>query len=53
MRSLFLILLLANLVFCGLLFDVFGTGTLQPRASAPVPQLNAERLRIVREAPAR
>ena len=52
MRSLFLLLLLANLVFFALRFDV--VRGLVAESSTPVrqPSVNPERLRIVRDVPA-
>ena len=49
MRTLLLLLVLANLLFAAFELDAFGD-VLGPRAVAtPVTQLNAEKLRIVRD----
>jgi hypothetical protein len=49
MRTIFLVLLLANLLLCAWQFDVVRNLVWKPE-HAPVPvQMNAERLRIVRD----
>lgn len=53
MRSLLLILVLANLLFAAVELGAFGP-SLRPQATTtPITQLNAEKLRIVRDTSAR
>lgn len=54
MRSLFLILLLLNLLFLALQLDLLGVSIHESRQPERLEQqLNAERLRLVRDAPPR
>lgn len=48
MRSVFMVLLLANLLLFAFQFDVV-RALVRDRAETAVPALNAERLRIIRE----
>ncbi len=52
MRSLFLVLLLANLLVFAAQFSTIRDLVLSRKTSTPT-QLNAERLRIIRDAPTR
>lgn len=49
MRSLFLVLLLANLLFFAIQLNLFGDLVHESHGAAPPEPLNAERLRIVRD----
>ncbi len=49
MRSLFLILLLANLLFFAVQLNLFGDVVHESHGASPPEPLNAERLRIVRD----
>lgn len=49
MRPLFLVLLLANLVFFAAQFDVVRHAVLNEGAQGRPPQIGAERLRIIRD----
>ena len=49
MRSLFLVLLLANLLFFALQLNLFGDLIHESHGALPPETLNAERLRIVRD----
>ena len=53
MRSLFLVLLLANLLFFAIQLNLFGDLVHESHGAAPPEPLNAEHLRIVRDTSAR
>lgn len=53
MRSLFLILLLANLLFFAVQQNLFGDLVHEPHDATRLEPFNAERLRIVRDTSAR
>jgi len=49
MRSMFLILLLANLLFFAIQFNVFGDLVHESHGALPAAPLNAEHLRVIRD----
>ena len=49
MRSLFLILLLANLLFFAVQFNVFGDLVHESHGVSPSEPINAENLRVIRD----
>jgi hypothetical protein len=53
MRSLFLLLLLANLLFIAVQFNVFGDLVHEPHDTSRPPPISAERLRVIRDTSAR